>query len=132
MTASSTTISRRRGSRRPLLLAGGAAIALLLAWLAFGYFGIQAAFIDNEVSEAGPTFDSGVVAGSAPDETATAAATASVPSTAVADETVEPEPVTADETAPAAGVSPSTKNVSVVAVTTQSALKSANVDRAVS
>ena len=35
-----------------------AGIALLgLAWLAFGYFGIHTAFIDNEVSEDGPVFD---------------------------------------------------------------------------
>lgn len=37
---------------------GGASVVLLgvLGWLAFGYFGIQAAFIDNEVSEDGPVF----------------------------------------------------------------------------
>ncbi|MEM9038967.1 MAG: DM13 domain-containing protein [Actinomycetota bacterium] len=35
-----------------------AGVALLgLAWLAFGYFGIHTAFIDNEVSEDGPVFD---------------------------------------------------------------------------
>ncbi|MEM9565225.1 MAG: DM13 domain-containing protein [Actinomycetota bacterium] len=41
---------------KPLL--GGVAIVVVafLAWLAFGFFGIQAAFIDNEVNEAGPIF----------------------------------------------------------------------------
>ncbi|MEM9745170.1 MAG: DM13 domain-containing protein [Actinomycetota bacterium] len=35
-----------------------AGVALLgLAWLAFGYFGVHTAFIDNEVSEDGPVFD---------------------------------------------------------------------------
>ncbi len=41
---------------KPLL----AAIALVLvavgAWLAFGFFGIQTAFLDDEVDEAGPVF----------------------------------------------------------------------------
>jgi hypothetical protein len=35
---------------------GGVALA---AWLAFGYFGIQTLWIDDEVDEAGPVFDSG-------------------------------------------------------------------------
>lgn len=41
---------------KPLL--GGIAVVVLagLAWLAFGFFGIQTAFIDNEVSEGGPVF----------------------------------------------------------------------------
>ncbi len=41
---------------KPLL--GGVAVVVVafLAWLAFGFFGIQAAFIDNEVNEAGPIF----------------------------------------------------------------------------
>jgi len=34
-----------------------------LAWLAFGFFGIQTLFIDDEVNEAGPVFDSGAGAG---------------------------------------------------------------------
>ena len=38
-------------SKKPLI-AGAAIVGLpLLAWLAFGFFGIQAAFIDNEVNE---------------------------------------------------------------------------------
>ena len=45
---------------KPLLIGGGAAIVAILAWLAFGFFGIQSAFIDDEVDEAGPIFDSTV------------------------------------------------------------------------
>ena len=43
-------------SNKPLL--GGIAVVVVagLAWLAFGFFGIQAAFIDDEVDEAGPVF----------------------------------------------------------------------------
>ena len=36
--------------------AGGVLLLALVAWLAFGFFGIHTAFIDNEVSEAGPSF----------------------------------------------------------------------------
>ena len=35
---------------------GGLALA---AWLAFGYFGVQTLWVDDEVDEAGPVFDSG-------------------------------------------------------------------------
>ncbi len=41
---------------KPLLIGGGLAALALVAWLAFGFFGIQAAFIDNEVNESGPVF----------------------------------------------------------------------------
>ncbi len=41
---------------KPLVIAVGAVLAAFVAWLAFGFFGIQAAFTDNEVSEAGPIF----------------------------------------------------------------------------
>lgn len=37
-----------------------------VAYLAFGVFGIHTAFIDDEVSEAGPVFDSGASADTAP------------------------------------------------------------------
>ena len=41
---------------KPLI--GGIAVVLLAvaAWLAFGFFGIQTAFIDDEVNEGGPVF----------------------------------------------------------------------------
>jgi len=41
---------------KPLLLSIGTVGIVFLAWLAFGFFGIQSAFIDNEVSETGPVF----------------------------------------------------------------------------
>ncbi len=44
-------------NNKPLLAVGGALILGVVAWLAFGFFGIQAAFIDNEVDEAGPVFN---------------------------------------------------------------------------
>lgn len=40
----------------PALIAGLVVGVIAVLWLAFGYFGIQAAFIDNEVNEAGPVF----------------------------------------------------------------------------
>jgi hypothetical protein len=42
----------------PVVVLGAAG----LAWLAFGYFGVQFLFIDDKVNEAGPVFDSGAVA----------------------------------------------------------------------
>lgn len=41
---------------KPLLLSIGIVGVAFFAWLAFGFFGIQSAFIDDEVSEAGPVF----------------------------------------------------------------------------
>lgn len=43
---------------KPLLAVIGVIVLAASAWLAFGFFGIQAAFIDEEVDEAGPIFDS--------------------------------------------------------------------------
>lgn len=43
-------------NKRPILIVAGLAFLGLVAWLAFGFFGIQSAFLDNEVNEAGPTF----------------------------------------------------------------------------
>ncbi len=43
---------------KPLIAVGGILAVAFVAWLAFGFFGIQSAFIDNEVSEGGPTFAS--------------------------------------------------------------------------
>ncbi len=53
------TNSQNTTSRKPLLIGGGVVLAAVVAWLAFGFFGIQSAFTNNEVSEAGPLFDSG-------------------------------------------------------------------------
>ncbi len=43
---------------KPLVAGGGVVLVAFLAWLAFGFFGIQSAFIDDEVNEAGPAFGS--------------------------------------------------------------------------
>ena len=45
---------------KPVLIVGGLAALAVLGWLAFGFFGIQAAFIDNEVNEDGPVFTAAV------------------------------------------------------------------------
>lgn len=39
---------------KPALAVGGVVALAIVAWLAFGFFGIQAAFIDNEVNEGDP------------------------------------------------------------------------------
>ena len=54
--------------RRHLVALSVAAVAgtALAAWLAFGYFGIQTLWTDDEVDEAGPVFESGVSADEAP------------------------------------------------------------------
>jgi hypothetical protein len=58
-----------------------AAVALLgaglVAWLAFGLFGIQTLIIDDKVDEAGPVFDSGATPSGGPGTTATTADAAS-------------------------------------------------------
>ncbi len=41
---------------KPGIAIGGVVAIAVLAWLAFGFFGIHTAFIDNEVSQAGPVF----------------------------------------------------------------------------
>ncbi|MGI9616818.1 MAG: DM13 domain-containing protein, partial [Acidimicrobiales bacterium] len=45
-------------SRLVLAGLGIGAVVALVGWLAFGYFGIQAAFTDTEVAEGGPVFAS--------------------------------------------------------------------------
>lgn len=47
-----------RRHRLPLAVVGLAASALA-AWLAFGYFGVQTLWVDDEVDEAAPAFASG-------------------------------------------------------------------------
>jgi len=42
--------------KKPLVVGGGVVVIAILAWLAFGFFGIHTAFIDNEVSQERPTF----------------------------------------------------------------------------
>lgn len=49
-------------NNKPVVAIGSLLVVAALAWLAFGFFGIQTAFIDTEVDQAGPTFDSDVAA----------------------------------------------------------------------
>jgi len=46
-------------SRAPLFIGAGVVVLAVVAFLAFGVFGVQTLFTDKEVAEAGPTFDSG-------------------------------------------------------------------------
>lgn len=48
-----------RSRRAPLFVAAAAVTAIVVAVLAFGVFGVQSLFIDDEVAEAGPQFESG-------------------------------------------------------------------------
>ncbi len=60
---------QRPTRRRWYLVAAGVVTVAFGAWLAFGYFGVQAAFIDDEVDQAGPVFDSGAGTDAAPADT---------------------------------------------------------------
>ena len=44
---------------KPAVVVVGLVVAAGVAWLVFGFFGVQTLFIDNEVIEAGPVFESG-------------------------------------------------------------------------
>jgi hypothetical protein len=86
----------------------GVVVVAAIGWLAFGYFGIQAAFTDDEVDEGGPVFASGAAdnsdttgadgAGEAeadPDELQSALADAAAePATEVEEDTMEGDVVT--------------------------------------
>ncbi len=45
---------------KSIIAAVAIALVTAIAWLAFGFFGIQSAFIDDKVSEDGPTFTASV------------------------------------------------------------------------
>ena len=96
-------------NRKPLFAAIGVVVVAGLAWLAFGFFGIQSAFIDNEVDEAGPVFDSEVTqeAADVDAEAEVEADESDLETEAETEETVEevPEPViTTDFTGSFAGL----------------------------
>ncbi len=59
-------LRRPRRSRRLLWIGGGVVVLAGLAVLAFGVFGVQALWIDDEVAEAAPAFSSGATLPSAP------------------------------------------------------------------
>ncbi len=81
-----------------------AALALVgVAVLAFGVFGVHTLFIDDEVDEDGPLFDSGVAAAAAPIETPTTEPeVVETPAPPVANEApvITPAPVVTDAPAP--------------------------------
>jgi len=71
------------------------------AYVAFGFFGVHTLFIDDEVDEAGPVFDSGVVAADViPDDPAENEASATVPSASAPPVTVSPASTPPADTAP--------------------------------
>jgi len=71
------------------------------AYVAFGFFGVHTLFIDDEVDEAGPVFDSGVVAADViPDDPAQDEASATVPSASAPPVTVPPASTQPADTAP--------------------------------
>ncbi len=69
------------------LLPGAAVVVGVVAWLAFAFFGIQTLFLDDEVSETGPVFESGA---------------AQTDQAVVPDPTAETEDEAGDPTAPEA------------------------------
>lgn len=75
----------------------GVVLAIGVAVLAFGVFGVQTLFIDDTVDEAGPVFDSGVVVNEVSPPTTTADVEPSTTSVEAPDVTVVEAPV---ETAP--------------------------------
>ena len=63
-----STITDTIRSRWKIVLPGAAIAIAGLAWLAFGFFGIHTAFIDDKVDEAGPVFTSGAGASGLPSD----------------------------------------------------------------
>lgn len=83
-----------RRTRRAWLLGGAAAAVVVVVAIAVGVFGVHTLFIDDEVSEAGPTFDSGAAAAApttdAPTPTAGQAAEPAAPDEPPATTTAPP------------------------------------------
>ena len=75
---------------------GGIAVLGILSWLAFGYFGIHTAFIDNVVDEEGPVF---TVTAEGSGETAAGVAEEPEASDTADGETAPAEDPSADDTA---------------------------------
>jgi hypothetical protein len=82
---------------RTLWIVGGLVALVAVVAVAVGVFGVQTLFLDDEVSEAGPTFDSGASATesapeSAPTTAPPAASTDDAPTTAAPEATTTTEP----------------------------------------
>ena len=113
-------LSRLWGWLRALSIQAKVLIAVVLAalvgfliWAVFFWFAFQTYFIDDKVDEAGPVFDSGVVAGTPAAEPGTPAAESTASDTSTSDRatpTAEPAqpntPSTPDDAAPAPDDSP--------------------------
>jgi hypothetical protein len=100
--------------------------AVGLAWLAFGYFGVQFLFIDDKVDEAAPVFASGVVVNSA--ATGTGTGTASEPVAATTTTAPAPEQASTTESTvpPTTTGQPSTIQPEIVTVATGSFISKAH------
>lgn len=85
-----------RRSRRPLWIGAGVVVLAVVVFLAIGVFGVQNLWIDDEVAEAAPVFDSGA-------GLPTATTTTPAPPDEVAGED-EPATTTPPSTAPAVTV----------------------------
>lgn len=110
-------------ARNKKVVAGVGVIgAAVVAYLAFGVFGIHTAFIDDEVSEAGPVFDSGAsidsdapLATDAPVVTEAPAVAGSGPSDPAATEPPATAPATSDPPAPETTLEPTPPTIVTLA-----------------
>jgi hypothetical protein len=81
-----STNARSRFLRPAVVVPGVVALLAGLAWLAFGYFGIHTAFIDERVDEAAPVFDATPAAATEDGSATDAGADGSADPTATTDE----------------------------------------------
>lgn len=82
---------------KPLVAGVGVVLVAFLGWLAFGFFGIQTAFVDDEVNEAGPAFGSDDAETEAEADAETEEIIGSEEFQEAMDEAEAEDPVTADE-----------------------------------
>lgn len=84
-----------RNISKPVLIGGGVVLTAIVAFVAFGIFGIQTLFIDNEVNEANP-FE--VTAQAAPESEVAETEEAPAPEDAVESEAPEPQEAPVEDT----------------------------------
>jgi hypothetical protein len=65
--------------RRPVLLVAALLLAAALAWVAFGWFGVQGLLVDDTVNEAAPVFSTPTTTGAAEVQATQAPASAPAP-----------------------------------------------------
>jgi hypothetical protein len=73
-----------------ILVPGTIAVLGIIAWLAFGYFGVQTLFFDDEVNETAPVFDSEAAASGLPSDEIDADLTVAINDAAAEVELTEP------------------------------------------